>query len=476
MAEIATINLNDGTDNEFTGLSAGCSVSAAAALAATAYGLLVNITDNNPNYGYKQLASPNTSGQFRARIYLDYNTLSMANNNDYYFWRFINSSSQAVANVRLYITSGVYKIRPTHNNDAGSEVAMTGVTISDEPHYIEVHLVRASSAVASDGTFTCWLDGTQVGQQTGIDNYDRFPNLNIIQIGACSGVESGTRGTWYIDELVVNDDGSEIGPVGGGGSTYEESISLGRSLGTQLANNAVFENSLGLGRSLGAGVANVAVLENSLSLGRSLDAQLAGNLIIEESMSLGRGLSAGVGNNADFQNSIVLGRILQATAAHVAVLGDALSLGRSLGVAITGGLDLSDTISLGRSLALALADLLTKEEAISLGLSRAIQIATELQAENSIALGKALGIQAGSQAVFEATITLARGQAVTLTGAMTLEEAITLGAALSLAVSEETSGFASLTFGIVRGPSGDGGVQSGGPGTIGGPSGSGTLQ
>jgi hypothetical protein len=50
------------------------------------------------------------------------------------------------------------------------------------------------------------------------DNYDMFPYFRQLRLGATSGVDATSSGTYYIDEIVVNNDGSEIGAVGGGGS------------------------------------------------------------------------------------------------------------------------------------------------------------------------------------------------------------------------------------------------------------------
>jgi hypothetical protein len=66
-----------------------------------------------------------------------------------------------------------------------------------------------------------WIDGASKQTITGIDNYDRFVNSFYFQFGAVY-ISTTASGTLYMDELVINDDGSEIGPVstGAAGNPY----------------------------------------------------------------------------------------------------------------------------------------------------------------------------------------------------------------------------------------------------------------
>ena len=85
-------------------------------------------------------------------------------------------------------------------------------TITDAPHYIEMYLIRSTGAGDSNGSLQLWVDGVSKETLTGKDNYDIFTDVGQVRMGAILGVDAGTSGTFYLDELVVNDDGGAIGP------------------------------------------------------------------------------------------------------------------------------------------------------------------------------------------------------------------------------------------------------------------------
>lgn len=217
MSVIIEINLE--TDlSEFTstvtdsGDLAWSNDATAQAVAGTSGAMSCLIDDTTAIYGQKSV-SENTSGKLRARFYVDPNTLTMANNNRFLLL-FAFSSATYICNVDLSYATGVgYRTSITIYNDAGAGSYSADYAITDAPHYIEMYLIRSTNATSNDGSMALWVDGTLKETITGIDNYDRFNNFNIVQLGAVSSIDSGTSGTFYLDELVVNDDGSEIGPV-----------------------------------------------------------------------------------------------------------------------------------------------------------------------------------------------------------------------------------------------------------------------
>jgi hypothetical protein len=59
-----------------------------------------------------------------------------------------------------------------------------------------------------------WVDGTLAKTVSSLDNYHLFATINGIRMGMVeAGTMGGTSGTYYLDELMANDDGSEIGQV-----------------------------------------------------------------------------------------------------------------------------------------------------------------------------------------------------------------------------------------------------------------------
>jgi hypothetical protein len=95
--------------------------------------------------------------------------------------------------------------------DGTHVIATDWVTITDTEHCFELHLERASSSVAGDGRLRMWIDGHLEGTASNLDNYDLWPNIAALRMGAVSGLDVGTSGTFYLDGLKANDDGSMIG-------------------------------------------------------------------------------------------------------------------------------------------------------------------------------------------------------------------------------------------------------------------------
>jgi hypothetical protein len=215
---IIDIDHEAGDFSEWTGLSdpgSDLSVSGSAGLAGTANGMAVRINDTQSAYAIYTMGADDTSGILRIRFYLDPNGLT------------INSgSNHFIGALRSNTNIATFKIEWTTTDGFGFQAQLVGDSatlstayypISDAEHYIEVQLVRATNSTSNDGTLDLWIDGVHMEQLVG-DNYDMFPYFRQLRLGATSGVDATSSGTYYLDEIVVNNDGSEIGAVGGGGS------------------------------------------------------------------------------------------------------------------------------------------------------------------------------------------------------------------------------------------------------------------
>lgn len=183
------------------------SVAAGAAMNGTGYGLQFQVTSTTTMYGYKDLTTGDTSGELSAGFYFDPNSLAMANNDLFgLLYLSSNAGSNYIAMLEMqYIAGSGYKIRTNIYNDSGGTSATAYYTISDNPHYIEIQLRRATSSTSGDGSVQLWVDGTFKETKGGIDNYDRFNAFQRVYVAA-NGLDSGTSGTFYFDELVINND------------------------------------------------------------------------------------------------------------------------------------------------------------------------------------------------------------------------------------------------------------------------------
>jgi hypothetical protein len=217
MAVIIDIDHETGDLSEYTATvedSGDLSAQAGAALAGTNYGLQLVIDDTTAIYGYKSFAN-NTSGVCRSRFYINPNTLTATGATEIMLWRLYNSLNENIAYCRIYYVSGTqaYIYATIVGDTAQSSTNIYAITNAE--HRIEINLIRATDADDSDGSLQLWIDGTSKETKSGIDNYDRFFDVARTYLGAIT-VSPNISGTFYLDELIINDDGSEIGPVSGG--------------------------------------------------------------------------------------------------------------------------------------------------------------------------------------------------------------------------------------------------------------------
>ncbi len=219
MTKIIDINHETGDLSQYGGSSTGggkMSVTAAAALAGTGYGIAYQLTGGTTTYyAYKDVTA-NTSGKLRLRFYLDPNSLTMGASDTFAVIYCDRTTAGAyVLRLMLTMSGGAYKIYATIYEDSGA-TSTVEYTITDAPHYVEMYLIRATNSTSSDGSLALYLDGVLLETISGKDNYDRFRQFTRTWV-CCDGPDAGTSGTWYFDELVINDDGSEIGPVAAAG-------------------------------------------------------------------------------------------------------------------------------------------------------------------------------------------------------------------------------------------------------------------
>lgn len=207
-------NIRHETDlSEYTSTqtdSGDLSQSESAALAGSAGGLLCTIDDQNAIYGEKTFTEL-SNGAYRFRFYVDPNGLTMASADGFVCAWLLNGSSNRALIIFHYDGSN-YDVFLRVYDDAVSTNDTAYYDISDSEHYIECRITYASSAEASDGTAELFIDGVSQEELTGLDLYD-LSEPDKARLGACYGVDVGTSGTLYLDEFVLRDDATEIGPV-----------------------------------------------------------------------------------------------------------------------------------------------------------------------------------------------------------------------------------------------------------------------
>jgi hypothetical protein len=170
------------------------SVTSAAALAGS-YGMQALINDNNRIF--VQDDSPTAETRYRARFLFDPHGIKMAKNDQHVVFTGLDASGVTVAQIELRYAGGGYQLRAAQAPDGKSLVSTAWTTISNGRHSVEIDWQAASAVGANNGTLTLWIDGAQKAVLTGIDNDTR--RVETAQLGAVSGIDSGTRGTYYFD-------------------------------------------------------------------------------------------------------------------------------------------------------------------------------------------------------------------------------------------------------------------------------------
>ena len=170
------------------------SVSTAAALVGSR-GLQAVIDDINSIHVTDD--TPNAEPRYRVRFYFDPNSISMLSGDTHFIFRGYSGASTIVLRVQFRFSNGNYQLRVGLVNDGSTFANSSWLTISDAPHAIELDWRASTGVGANNGGLTLWIDGVQQANLTGVDNDTR--RIDRARLGAVSGVDTGTNGTYYFD-------------------------------------------------------------------------------------------------------------------------------------------------------------------------------------------------------------------------------------------------------------------------------------
>lgn len=178
------------------------SVQMAAAQLGT-YGLQCIVDDTNGIYGQKNVTVSNDDLRFR--FFIDPNSLTMADGDAFRIvhWR-LDAVPFNLCFVTLQYTTilGYYLIVSAEEDD-GTTLTSGNITISDASHCVEIHVERATSDVADDGRVRTWIDTILQDTISNIDNYDLWDDISDVRMGAIIGLDVGTSGIFYLDDLAL---------------------------------------------------------------------------------------------------------------------------------------------------------------------------------------------------------------------------------------------------------------------------------
>lgn len=142
--------------------------------------------------------SPAAETRYRTRFYFDPNSIPMAIGNAHLLFQgFSDGGTAQILQLELRYQSTGYEIRALLLNDAKVWISTSWFPLSDAPHALELDWRAATAVGANNGGLTFWIDGVQQADLTGVDNDTR--RLNQVRLGAASGIDTETRGTYFFD-------------------------------------------------------------------------------------------------------------------------------------------------------------------------------------------------------------------------------------------------------------------------------------
>jgi hypothetical protein len=186
----------------------GLSVSPGAALTGN-LGLQVSITSNTATYLTDDY--PSAEPRYRARFYFDPNSISMANGDAHYIFYGYSGATTVVLRIEFRRSSSLYQLRAGLLNNGTTWTSSSWFTIADAVHIVEVDWRASTAPGANNGGLTLWIDDVQRANLTGVANDTR--RIDRVRLGPVSGIDSGTRGTYYFDTFESRRT-TYIGPAG----------------------------------------------------------------------------------------------------------------------------------------------------------------------------------------------------------------------------------------------------------------------
>ena len=175
------------------------------------FGISMSIVIDDNHAVYVTSDHPNAETHYKASFWFDPNSIPMVSGNTHVIFGGYSGTSTLVLRVQFRYYSGNYQVQTALLNDGSTWKSSTWTTISDAPHKIEFDWQASSAAGANNGSLVWWIDDVQKSNLTAVDNDTR--RIDFARLGTISGVDTGTRGTYYFDEFVSTRGGGGVPPT-----------------------------------------------------------------------------------------------------------------------------------------------------------------------------------------------------------------------------------------------------------------------
>jgi len=206
--------------DEYGGTRANFDVTAAAALEGDWGGAFTLDGAGSEINGVDNLPSAETT--IALEIMIDPNSLIMTDTDTFLLIDAVSPGTGSSAFIVELVKDGAaYELVVTARNDAGGDVALADVPIVDGSNLVRIEWVAATGVGNNDGIIEIFLGSVSQETDTTVDSDTH--NITSIKIGAISGLDAGTSGTFYIDRYRWDD---ALAP-----SAYERTIDFEETLG-----------------------------------------------------------------------------------------------------------------------------------------------------------------------------------------------------------------------------------------------------
>jgi hypothetical protein len=150
---------------------------------------------------YVETDSPTAEPRLASTFSFDPNSIQMVDGDQHYLFFGFSGSSSGVFRVQFRYRHGAYQLMAAARDDGSFWAQTPWLSITDAPHSVQVAWKAATAPGANDGSLELTIDGVQGTALTGLDNDTR--RIDTLRLGAASGIDPGTRGTYYFDDLTV---------------------------------------------------------------------------------------------------------------------------------------------------------------------------------------------------------------------------------------------------------------------------------
>jgi hypothetical protein len=160
------------------------------------YGWAVTI-NGAANYAYADLTGPAADTVHSLRLQFDPNGITMGSDEAFVLAQGFSDSNDWIWFAELYRYDSKYHVRMVILDDDGGTHYGNSVELSDAYHQITISWKQSDGS--NNGFIRLFVDTDYKDVVSGIDNDTH--NINIARTGAGYGVDAGTAGTFYLDDV-----------------------------------------------------------------------------------------------------------------------------------------------------------------------------------------------------------------------------------------------------------------------------------